>query len=46
MSGAVIEGNTTVRPLSMVLKEMNLATAVYEGSPVVEVSASSVATRF
>jgi non-ribosomal peptide synthetase-like protein len=33
MGGAVIERNTTLLPLSMVLKEMNLLTATYEGSP-------------
>jgi len=33
MGGAVIEPETTLLPLSMVLKEMHLPTAVYEGSP-------------
>ncbi|MEM9027562.1 MAG: AMP-binding protein [Pseudomonadota bacterium] len=33
MGGAVIEKDTTLMPLSMVLKEMNLIPAVYEGSP-------------
>ena len=33
MGGAVIEPETTVLPLSMVLKEMHLSTATYEGSP-------------
>jgi hypothetical protein len=33
MGGAVIERDTTLYPLSLVLKEMNLATGVYEGSP-------------
>jgi len=33
MGGAVIERDSTLRPLSLVLKEMNLPTAVYEGSP-------------
>jgi len=33
MGGAVIEPETTLLPLSMVLKEMRLPTAVYEGSP-------------
>jgi hypothetical protein len=33
MSGAVIEPETTLLPLSMVLKEMHLPTATYEGSP-------------
>jgi hypothetical protein len=34
MGGAVIERNTTLLPLSLVLKEMALRTALYEGSPV------------
>jgi non-ribosomal peptide synthetase-like protein len=38
MGGAVIERDTTLSPLSMVLKEMNLLTAVYEGSPAEPVS--------
>jgi len=33
MGGAVLERDTTLSPLSMVLKEMNLLTATYEGSP-------------
>jgi hypothetical protein len=33
MSGAVIEAETTLQPLSMVLKEMHLTTGIYEGSP-------------
>ena len=33
MGGAVIEPETTILPLSMVLKEMYLPTATYEGSP-------------
>ncbi|MBW2400819.1 MAG: AMP-binding protein, partial [Deltaproteobacteria bacterium] len=33
MGGAVIEPGTTLLPLSMVLKEMHLPTATYEGSP-------------
>ncbi|MGD9783263.1 MAG: AMP-binding protein [Hyphomicrobiaceae bacterium] len=33
MSGAVTAPNTTLQPLSMVLKEMNLPTGQYEGSP-------------
>ena len=33
MGGAVIERDTTVYPLSLVLKEMNLVTGIYEGSP-------------
>jgi non-ribosomal peptide synthetase-like protein len=34
MGGAVIERDTTLLPLSLVLKEMKLLTATYEGSPV------------
>jgi hypothetical protein len=34
MGGAVIERDTTLLPLSLVLKEMRLVTATYEGSPV------------
>ncbi len=34
MGGAVIEPETTLLPLSLVLKEMHLPTATYEGSPV------------
>ena len=33
MGGALIEQNTTLLPLSMVLKDMNLFTATYQGSP-------------
>ncbi len=33
MGGALIERDTTLLPLSMVLKEMNMLTATYEGSP-------------
>ena len=33
MSGAVIEKNTTLLPLSLVLKEVNLLPGTYEGSP-------------
>jgi hypothetical protein len=33
MGGAVIERDTTLYPLSLVLKEMNLVTGAYEGSP-------------
>jgi non-ribosomal peptide synthetase-like protein len=33
MGGAVIERDTTLLPLSLVLKEMNMFTATYEGSP-------------
>jgi len=34
MGGALIKPETTLLPLSLVLKEMQLPTAVYEGSPV------------
>ncbi len=40
MGGAVIERDTTLLPLSLVLKEMNLLTATYEGSPAEPVSDS------
>jgi non-ribosomal peptide synthetase-like protein len=33
MGGAVIEPETTLLPLSLVLKEMHLSAAIYEGSP-------------
>ena len=33
MGGAVIERNTTLLPVSLVLKEMHIPTGVYEGSP-------------
>ena len=36
MGGAVIEPETTLLPLSLVLKEMHLPTATYEGSPAAE----------
>jgi non-ribosomal peptide synthetase-like protein len=38
MGGAVIEPETTILPLSMVLKEMHLSTATYWGSPTEPVS--------
>ncbi len=34
MSGVVVERDTTVLPLSLVLKDMNLHSATYQGSPV------------
>jgi carbonic anhydrase/acetyltransferase-like protein (isoleucine patch superfamily) len=34
MGGAVIERDTMILPSSLVLKEMHLPTATYEGSPV------------
>ena len=37
MGGAIIEPETTLLPLSLVLKEMHLHTAAYEGSPVAPV---------
>jgi non-ribosomal peptide synthetase-like protein len=40
MGGAVIEKNTTLLPSTLVLKEMNLLTATYEGSPAEPVSCS------
>ncbi len=42
MGGAVIERDTTLLPLSLVLKEMNLPTATYEGSPAEPVSGSTL----
>jgi len=41
MSGAVIEPDTVLLPLSLVLKEMHLITGTYEGSPA-ELSSGSV----
>jgi len=41
MGGAIIERDTTLLPLSLVLKEMKLFTATYEGSPVEPVSGST-----
>jgi non-ribosomal peptide synthetase-like protein len=38
MGGAVIGRDTTLLPLSLVLKEMNLPTAIYHGSPAEPVS--------
>jgi carbonic anhydrase/acetyltransferase-like protein (isoleucine patch superfamily) len=38
MGGAIIERDTTLLPLSLVLKEMKLFTATYEGSPAEPVS--------
>ena len=42
MGGAVIERDTTLLPLSLVLKEMNMITATYEGSPAEAVSGSTL----
>jgi len=41
MGGAIIERDTTLLPLSLVLKEMKLFTATYEGSPAEPVSGST-----
>ncbi|HYN42646.1 MAG TPA: hypothetical protein VE129_12765, partial [Thermoanaerobaculia bacterium] len=38
MGGAVVEPGTTLLPLSLVLKEMQLPAATYEGSPARPVS--------
>ena len=43
MSGVVIERDTTILPLSLVLKEMNLPSATYQGSPVEPVARSTSA---
>jgi non-ribosomal peptide synthetase-like protein len=42
MGGAVIERDTTLLPLSLVLKEMNMPTATYEGSPAELASGSTL----
>jgi non-ribosomal peptide synthetase-like protein len=42
MGGAIIERDTTLLPLSLVLKEMKLLTATYEGSPAEPVSGSTL----
>ena len=41
MGGAIIERDTTLLPLSLVLKEMNMLTGTYEGSPAEPVSGSA-----
>ncbi|WP_072396301.1 AMP-binding protein [Hyphomicrobium sp. CS1GBMeth3] len=41
MGGAKIERDTTLLPLSLVLKEVSLSTATYEGSPVEPIEAQS-----
>src|SRR6516162_6758850 len=41
MGGAVIQRDTTLLPLSLTLKEMNMPTGTYEGSPAQAVSTSS-----
>jgi hypothetical protein len=40
MGGAVMERDTTLLPLSLVLKEMNMLTGTYEGSPAEPASGS------
>jgi non-ribosomal peptide synthetase-like protein len=45
MGGAIIERDTTLLPLSLVLKEMNMITATYEGSPAEPVSGSTLLPR-
>jgi non-ribosomal peptide synthetase-like protein len=40
MGGVVIEPETTLLPLSLVLKEMHLSTDIYEGSPTEPVASS------
>ena len=45
MGGAVFERDTTILPLSLVLKEMNMITATYEGSPAEPVSGSTLLPR-
>jgi non-ribosomal peptide synthetase-like protein len=42
MGGAVIERHTTLLPLTLVLKEMNLNTATYQGSPAEPVNGSTL----
>ena len=42
MGGAVIEPETTLLPLSMVLKQMHLPSAIYEGSPAEVVSMDQI----
>ncbi|HEY0323129.1 MAG TPA: TraX family protein [Pyrinomonadaceae bacterium] len=42
MGGAVMERDTTLLPLSLVLKEMNMLTATYEGSPAELASGSTL----
>ena len=42
MGGAVIARDTTLAPLSMVFKEMNMLTAAYEGSPAEPVSDAAI----
>ena len=44
MGGAVIERDTTLLPMSLVLKEMNMTTGTYEGSPAEPVSGATLQT--
>jgi hypothetical protein len=44
MGGAVIERDTTLLPMSLVLKEMNMTTGTYEGSPAEPVSGTTLQT--
>jgi len=45
MGGSVIERDTTLLPLSLVLKEMTLPTASYEGSPAEPVSGVDLSSQ-
>jgi len=45
MGGSVIEPNTTILPLSLVLKEMIMTTGTYEGSPAQPVMAPLARTE-
>ena len=45
MGGAVIGRDTTLLPLSLVLKEMNMPTGNYEGSPAQPVSGSTLVSQ-
>jgi hypothetical protein len=45
MGGAVIERDTTLLPLALVLKEMNIPTGTYEGSPAGPVGGSALLGR-
>ena len=45
MGGSVIEPDTTILPLSLVLKEMIMTTATYEGSPAQPVMAPLARTE-
>jgi carbonic anhydrase/acetyltransferase-like protein (isoleucine patch superfamily) len=45
MGGSLIERDTTLLPLSLVLKEMTLSTAAYEGSPAEPVSGANLRSQ-